>query len=200
MASPAPVKCSALAALHLGAGLLLPLLLSHCQTTSYGHYKKIDIPPEKLATPSGHGMTKKDYPFDDQGKYRKDWVKTKPSSRTRSSYRNAPAPPSAPAEAPGGNTGEAGSSERFAGTVDGELEPVGQSAGASLADSSAPASSVSGSPAEPAPAQLPTYHRVSSGDTLFSISQKYGTDPAALKRANGLSSDQILVGQSLRIP
>lgn len=43
-------------------------------------------------------------------------------------------------------------------------------------------------------------HLVRSGDTLSSIAAQYGTTVDALKRANGLSSDIILVGQTLIVP
>lgn len=55
--------------------------------------------------------------------------------------------------------------------------------------------------ATPAPAPLPTsYHKVGSGDTLFALAGKYNTSVPELKRVNGLSGDNIRVGQSLRIP
>jgi LysM repeat protein len=38
------------------------------------------------------------------------------------------------------------------------------------------------------------------GDTLFSIAQKFGTTVDAIKAANGLTSDFIIVGQELIIP
>lgn len=38
------------------------------------------------------------------------------------------------------------------------------------------------------------------GDTLFSIAQKFGTSVDAIKAANGLTSDFIIVGQELIIP
>lgn len=43
-------------------------------------------------------------------------------------------------------------------------------------------------------------HLVRAGDTLSSIALQYGTTVSALKLANGLSSDTILVGQTLRVP
>ena len=43
-------------------------------------------------------------------------------------------------------------------------------------------------------------HVVKSGETLFSISRKYGTTPDKIKKANGLRSDRIVVGQKLKIP
>lgn len=43
-------------------------------------------------------------------------------------------------------------------------------------------------------------HTVSSGENLYRISQKNGTTVAALKSANGLTSDVIRPGQQLVIP
>jgi LysM repeat protein len=43
-------------------------------------------------------------------------------------------------------------------------------------------------------------HIVSNGDTLFNISRRYGVDISEIKRLNRLESDQIQVGQLLRIP
>ncbi len=52
---------------------------------------------------------------------------------------------------------------------------------------------------QPAPPTVSTFHRVERGDTLFSISRRYGISVAELKRMNQLTSDQIQVGQVLRI-
>lgn len=43
-------------------------------------------------------------------------------------------------------------------------------------------------------------HTVSSGDTLYGLSRRYGTSVNAIKNANGLTSDLIRLGQKLRIP
>ena len=43
-------------------------------------------------------------------------------------------------------------------------------------------------------------HTVKSGETLFSIARHYGSTPDKIKKANGLSSDVIRVGQKLTIP
>jgi LysM repeat protein len=45
-----------------------------------------------------------------------------------------------------------------------------------------------------------TTYIVRWGDTLFSIAQKFGTTVDAIKAANGLTSDFIIVGQELIIP
>ena len=43
------------------------------------------------------------------------------------------------------------------------------------------------------------YHVVKKGDTLWAISQTYGTSVANLKKENNLTSDIIFVGQSLKV-
>ncbi len=61
-------------------------------------------------------------------------------------------------------------------------------------ESSAPAS-------VPAPAPTATKaHKVVKGDTLTSVAKKYQTTVASLKSANGLRSDTISLGQTLKIP
>lgn len=55
-------------------------------------YKKADFDQAKLATPP-HNLSAHDYPFDDDGTYRKDWVTNKNATRG-SRWRPAPASPS----------------------------------------------------------------------------------------------------------
>lgn len=43
-------------------------------------------------------------------------------------------------------------------------------------------------------------HTVSKGDSLWGLSQQYGTSVDVIKQANGLSNDTIQVGQTLQIP
>ncbi|MBE7550874.1 MAG: LysM peptidoglycan-binding domain-containing protein [Anaerolineales bacterium] len=43
-------------------------------------------------------------------------------------------------------------------------------------------------------------YTVQAGDTLFSISQRYGTSIEAIAAANGLTSDLVQIGQALTIP
>ena len=52
----------------------------------------------------------------------------------------------------------------------------------------------------PVEAAAPSYHKVTSGDTLFAIASRHNTSVADLKRINGLTGDSIRPGQSLRIP
>ena len=46
----------------------------------------------------------------------------------------------------------------------------------------------------------PTSHTVKKGETLSVIARKYGTTVDALKKTNGLKSDNITIGQKLKLP
>ncbi|MDF1659020.1 MAG: LysM peptidoglycan-binding domain-containing protein [Verrucomicrobiales bacterium] len=50
------------------------------------------------------------------------------------------------------------------------------------------------------PAPATKTHTVVKGDTLTSIAKKHGTDVKALKTTNGLKSDVISLGQTLKLP
>lgn len=52
----------------------------------------------------------------------------------------------------------------------------------------------------PAPVSSGSNHTVAGGENLYRISLAHGTSVAAIKSANGLSSDTIHPGQVLRIP
>ncbi|MDP0489720.1 MAG: LysM peptidoglycan-binding domain-containing protein [Verrucomicrobiota bacterium JB023] len=45
-----------------------------------------------------------------------------------------------------------------------------------------------------------TTHTVSSGDTLWGLSRKYGVSVDSIRQANGLTGDTIITGQTLSIP
>lgn len=45
-----------------------------------------------------------------------------------------------------------------------------------------------------------TYHKIKSGESLSTIARKYRTTVSQIKRANGLKSDNIRAGRSLKIP
>ena len=52
----------------------------------------------------------------------------------------------------------------------------------------------------PSPAPVATRYRVRDGDTLHKIARKHQVTVAALRKANGLSKDRIIVGKVLIIP
>gem|GEM_PF-555243 len=206
--------------LYLGVAFVVPLFLTQCKTTAKS-YKDVSYDPAKLKTPAGHGLDRNDYPFDESGAYRKDWVKSNTSGRDRSaSPQVVPAtavaaadtavPSSRPTSYPtyaeasaarstGNFVGPAGdpasSAASLADGADG-VPPGGSGSGVELA--SAGIASASSSTAVTSTA--PSYHKVSSGDTLFALAGKYNTSVTDMKRVNGLSGDSIRAGQSLRIP
>ena len=57
-------------------------------------------------------------------------------------------------------------------------------------------------PAEnsPTPSAASTSHTVVKGDTLGGIARRYGTTSAAIKQANGMTSDTVVLGKTLVIP
>ena len=67
---------------------------------------------------------------------------------------------------------------------------------------SKPASTYSKPKPKPKPTPKPSYryHTVAAGDTLYSLSRRYGTSVSRIKSLNGLSSDLIINGRELKIP
>lgn len=51
----------------------------------------------------------------------------------------------------------------------------------------------------PQPVNAAIYHTVAKGDTLWNISQRYGTTVAAVKKLNNLNSDSIQLGMKLQV-
>lgn len=54
--------------------------------------------------------------------------------------------------------------------------------------------------AAPEPAARASVHTVASGDSLWSISKKYGVSIDAIKQANGMTRDIAVLGAKLKIP
>ncbi len=129
-------------------------------------------------------------PFDDAGNYREDWVaKGEGASGVRDTPTSA------------------------AYTQDADDTPVSPrtvaSSGSSGTKKSSSSSSGSGTrkstasskpKPKPKPVAKPTYVKVKPGDTLYGLALKNGTTVAAIKSANGLKSDTIVDGKSLKIP
>jgi LysM repeat protein len=62
-------------------------------------------------------------------------------------------------------------------------------------------SAPSSTPAAPSNVALSgTIHTVAKGDSLWAISRKYGVSVDALKKANGMTKDTVVIGQKLQIP
>lgn len=177
----------------LAIGLSAPFLLTQCKTGP-GTYKDVEYDSSMLKTPSGHGLEKKDYPFDDNGAYRKDWVKNDTSGRARSASRQASLASTETTEDTGNSTPApyptyAQASEERNAEVTGSIQNIDSSTTTSASI-----------PVTPPTSATASYHTVETGDTLFALSHRYGTTVDDLKRVNGLTDDSIQKGQSLRVP
>ena len=73
---------------------------------------------------------------------------------------------------------------------------------AAYEENTAPATPAAPAHAAPAPAHAAasTSHVVAKGDTLGGIAKRYGVSSAAIKQANGMSSDTVVLGKTLVIP
>ncbi|WP_281615824.1 LysM peptidoglycan-binding domain-containing protein [Flammeovirga sp. SubArs3] len=63
----------------------------------------------------------------------------------------------------------------------------------------APESAITEESASASPQQIEEFHVVGSGDTLYSISRKYGVNVSQIKSLNNMSNNEIKVGQKLRV-
>lgn len=77
--------------------------------------------------------------------------------------------------------------------------PSGQSSYPSIPNNTTPTPGYTGTAPTYNPGTVST-HVVAKGDSLWSLSQKYGTSVDSIRQANGLNSDLIVVGQTLQIP
>lgn len=82
-----------------------------------------------------------------------------------------------------------------------ESTPVRQTSSSSSASSATTKKSKSGNSGQTtAKSSAPSSHKIKSGETLSSISKKYGVSIAELKAANGMKSDALRAGATLKIP
>lgn len=55
-------------------------------------------------------------------------------------------------------------------------------------------------PGTPAGTGTTTTHIVAKGDSLWGLSRKYGTTVDAIKQANGMTNDTVILGSTIQIP
>lgn len=155
--TPLPLACAALA-----------LTLASCTGPRIkglpANLPVINLHGSKETPP--HSMAKNEYPFDENGDYKSDWVASGGSTKTNES-----------------DYGSWRSSHGGEPTPDKDYTPPKKKK-----SSGSKSKSKGGS------------YTIKSGDSLSVIAAKNGTTVAKLKAANGLSSDLIRAGKTLKIP
>ena len=150
------------------------LVLASCGTPK----QSMNLTGDALSTPS-HSMSHGEYPFDDGGGYVDSWA----------------------AEGAG----------RFPASVDSDRSDEGRKRVASKPSRSTSRSSKTASrsskstgrttaKSSPKPKGRTVTVTVKKTDTLYSLARKYGTSVGAIKSANGLKSDVLRTGRTLKIP
>jgi len=183
------------------AALAACFLLPSCENTQksgYDHVVDYTSPNTKLS--------KEEYPFDEDGNYREDWAARGAGA---SGVKDRPTDTALYTQPSDSRPAESGPAGHPAYTPDPEPAPSRTTASSSSSTarktttSSSNRSTASSKPKpkpKPKPAAKPTYVKVKSGDTLYGLSKRYGVSVASIKSANGLKSDLIVDGKSLKIP
>lgn len=154
---------------------LLPALafgLASCQSTQHNN--------DPYASAAGGGYN----PYPDQGGY---------ASNAAPSYSTPPAPAPAPTPPPPSDPYAYNTPK----TTSSSSSKPKSTAGTSTKKKTTTASSSS---AKKKSSSSGKRYTVKQGDTLYGIARKNGTSVAKIKSANGLSSDMIRPGQTLKIP
>lgn len=205
------------------AALLAAFAFSSCENsknkTGYDHVVDYTSP--------NTNMSKKEFPFDDDGNYREDWaaagagihgVKDKPNDYTLASNTK---------KTKTTTTVSSTYVSPFTEEPEADIPPTPRSIYASTSSSSSPSASSSSTArkttrtssssrpsssrntasrakpkAKPKPkaAPKPALVKIGSGDTLYGISKRTGVSVERLKSYNGLSSNTIRDGKTLKIP
>lgn len=190
----------------------LAAALAACTSPS----QKMDLSPDMIATPP-HRMSRSEYPFDASGRYVDAWAaegavrygkvintdrsedgrhgvgapERRPLPTPRPSEATPPPPrerTAAPPPAPSRSTTPDRSSSASA------QKPEARKPAPTAKPAAKPAAK------KPAAKKKSTVHTVRAGDSLNSLSRRYGVPVQALKKANNLKSDRIIDGRKLVIP
>ena len=163
--------------------VILPALLASC-----GSSPNVKGVPRKLpvidlhgsAQTPPHSMEKKDYPFDARGDYVTAWASEGSASA---------------ADNDSWSSSHGGSVSRR------NPSPVRKVSSSTSSSSSAKKKTSSGSKSKSSGSKgSASAYSIKKGDTLSAIARKHGTTVSKLKAANGMSSDSIREGKSLKIP
>ena len=208
----------------MAAALVLPLMLDSCSSSK----KKMKGVPANLpvipiqgsaATPP-HSMSHREYPFDSGGSYVSAWAAEGERSAGRgeatstdyqewkSSHHGSETRSSASKERKTASTTKKKPSrepERTPLSPPIKITSTAPKKTSAATSKKTPAVAAKSTPKKSTatPARKSATggsYKVKKGDTLFSIARKSGSSVAKIKAANGLKSDNIRDGQSLKIP
>lgn len=135
-------------------------------------------------------------PFDDDGNYVEAWADNPPK---RSWFSRVPQPPKEPESKPRQMVVRQSPARPSL-----SPPPVVRSPSRPVASAPKPKPRPVAKPTpKPKPKPEPAAarsHTVAKGDTLYSLSRRYGTSVSAIQKANGISGTNIRIGQRLKIP
>lgn len=166
------------------------LLLVSCKSSSSKKPKKMpNINVSSTGAPPKHSLARGEYPFDSQGNYVSAWAAEGEKRAGRAPVFGTDY--SSWQSSHGGSRGTPPKKTTSTATS----RPTSTTAKKTTTSSTAakkptPAKASSGS----------VSHTVKSGDTLYGLALRYKSTVAKIKAANGLKSDIIRPGQTLRIP
>jgi LysM repeat protein len=177
--------------------------------------QKMTITPESIATPP-HRMPRAEYPFDAAGRYVDAWAaegavrygRRVNTDRSEDGRIEPTAPPERrPLVIPVAHSSQPTptAANRTAASQPAASQPAASPTKKSTASSPPPprkttAKTTAKSTAKTAAKPRTTSHIVKRGDSLSSLSKRYGVSVQALKKANSLKSNMIRDGRKLVIP
>ena len=195
-----------------------------CKSTKTGYEDVVDYTTPKT------NLSESEYPFDEKGNYLADVVSGKKKGKTKTETKvdsyvekyetptvssiatttkttttsaNYELPPE-PSPAFASSSSGGGTSTIYS-TSPAEKPRVTTASKPKTSSSSSSAKSkpkVAASKPKPKPAPKPSSlaYTIKKGDTLYGLASRYGTSVAAIKKTNGLSSDFLRDGKTIRIP
>jgi LysM repeat protein len=162
--------------------------------------QKMTMTPESIATPP-HRMPRAEYPFDASGRYVDAWAaegavrygRRINTDRSEDGRNEPTAPPERrPLVIPVAHSDQP--------TPTAAKRTAASPTKKSTASSPPPRKTTAKTTAKTAAKTRSTSHIVKRGDSLSSLSKRYGVTIQALKKANGLKSNMIRDGRKLVIP
>lgn len=156
--------------------LSLALGLTSCSSPQ----QRMDLNPSDLATPP-HNMSRGDYPFDSEGHYVDSWARAGAARYGGGQNSDRADRPSEPPRRTAARSTPPPP----------KRTPQRPTSSARPKQTSRPSSSSRPSPRS---------HTVSRGDTLSSLSRRYGVSVDTLRKANNIKGSNIQKGRRLTIP